>query len=193
MFKGISAELTDKLINLKTINPEDREIYEFGIRHIFVTILNIFTVFIIGLTLDMTKEAMFFILSFIPLRIFAGGFHFNTPMKCYIFSSCFIAAVLLAMRYYSIPLLIYCILYCISSALILIFAPVEDKNKPLEQIEKKVYRKRTIIVFLTETIIVLALYLLKIEFAVQSIMASTISLSLLIVMGIIKNSMTHVK
>ena len=121
MFRGISAKLTDKLISLKTIDSDDREIYEFGIQHIFITLLNIITIVMIGFLLRSTGEALVFILAFIPLRIFAGGFHFSSPTRCYIFSSCFVAAVLLAMRYYSIPLLIYCLLYGMASIVFLFF------------------------------------------------------------------------
>jgi accessory gene regulator B len=191
MFRGVSAKLTDKLISLKTIDSDDREIYEFGIQHIFITILNLITVLIIGFLLRSTKEALVFIVAFIPLRIFAGGFHFSTPTRCYIFSSCFVAAVLLAMRYYSISLLIYCLLYCMASIIILVFSPVEDKNKPLDQLEKRVYRKRTIIVFAVENLIMMILYFAKIHFAVKSMMISTIALSLMILMGIIKNNLAN--
>lgn len=187
MFRGVSAKLTEKLISLKTIDSDDREIYEFGIQHIFITLLNLITVLIIGFLLQSTKEALVFIVAFVPLRIFAGGFHFSTPTKCYIFSSCFVAAVLLAMRYYSIPLLIYCLLYGMAGIVILVFSPVEDKNKPLDPIEKKVYRKRTIIVFAAESFVLLIFYFAKIQFAVKSIMISTIALSLMILLGIIKN------
>lgn len=189
MFRGVSAKLTDKLISLKTIDSDDREIYEFGIQHIFITILNLITVLIIGFILRSTKEALVFIVAFIPLRIFAGGFHFSTPTRCYIFSSCFVAAVLLAMRYYSIPLLIYCLLYGMSGIVILVFSPVEDKNKPLDSLEKKVYRRRTIIVFTAESIILLIFYYAKIQFVVQSIMISTIVLSLMLLLGITKNNL----
>lgn len=193
MFHNSSAKLTDKLISLNTISSEDREIYEFGIQHIFIALLNISTVILIGFLTNSVKEALVFISAFIPLRIFAGGFHFSTPFRCYIFSSCFVAAVLLAMRYFSISLLIYCLLYCISSIIILVFAPVEDKNKPLDQLEKKVYRKRTIIIFGLENVVILIFYFTKVQFAVQSIMVSTIILSLMIVFGLIKNNIINSK
>lgn len=188
MFCKISRKLTDKLISINTISSEDREIYEYGIRHIFITFLNISTVILIGFLTSSAKEALVFISAFIPLRIFAGGFHFSTPFRCYIFSSCFVATVLLAMRYFSIPLLIYCSLYCISSIIILVFSPVEDKNKPLDQLEKKIYKKRTIIIFSIENIAILIFYFAKLQFAVQSIMTSTIVLSLMIIFGLIKNN-----
>lgn len=187
MFNNITALITDKLINLNTIKSEDREIYEFGIQHIFITILNITTVIIIGLLTQSLKIAVCFVLSFIPLRIFAGGFHFRTPLRCYIFSSCFVAAVLLAMRCFNVPLLIYCFLYCIASVVILFFAPVEDPNKPLDQTENRVYKKRTTVIWILEALAITVLYFLKAYFAVKGIMVSTIILAIMIVSGMVSN------
>jgi len=187
MFNNITALITDKLINSNTIKSEDRDIYEFGIRHIFITILNITTVITIGLLTQSLKISICFILSFIPLRIFAGGFHFRTPLRCYIFSSCFVAAVLLAMRCFKVPLLIYCFLYCVASVIILLFAPVEDYNKPLDKTENRVYKKRTIIIWIFESAAIAVLFFAKVYFAIKGIMVSTIILSVMIVLGMANN------
>ena len=193
MFHRISVKITDKLISLKTINSVDRDIYEYGVQHILITLLNITTVIIIGIVLNAVIEAIAFITAFIPLRIFAGGFHFSTPIKCYIFSSCFVAAVLLAMRYVNKSILIYCLLYCLAILIILILSPVDDLNKPLDQVEKKVYRKKTIIVLGTECGLILILFFFDQFILVQSMMASNVVLSLMIILGIIKNAFINNK
>ena len=193
MFHRISAKITDELIRLNTISSVDRDTYEYGVQHILITLLNIITVIIIGFVLNAVIEALVFITAFIPLRIFAGGFHFSTPIRCYIFSSGFVAAVLLAMRYFSISLLIYCLLYCLASAIILIFSPVEDVNKPLDQVEKKVYRKRAIIVLGTECGLTMILYFFEQFILVQSMMVSNIVLALMVVLGVIKNIFVNSK
>ena len=62
-------------------------------------------------------------------------------------------AVLLAMKYLLIPTFICIIALVISCAVILILAPVEDANKPLDDIEQVVYRKRTYMITALEAII----------------------------------------
>ena len=62
-------------------------------------------------------------------------------------------AVLLAMKYLFIPTFICIIALVISCAVILILAPVEDANKPLDNIEQVVYRKRTYVITALETTI----------------------------------------
>ena len=76
-----------------------------------------------------------------------------TASRCYIYSILLMIAVLLAMKYLYIPTFICIIALVISCAVILILAPVEDANKPLDNIEQVVYRKRTYVITALETTI----------------------------------------
>lgn len=187
MFNNIAVHIVDKLIEYNTINSDDRDIYKFGINQIFTNLFNFITVILIGLAIDSVKEAVFFFTAFIPLRIFAGGFHSRTPLRCYIYSSIITAAVLLAMRYINIPLLIYCLLYIVSSVIIVCFAPVEDVNKPLDDLEKKVYKNRTVKIWIIESIAFIIFELLKMYTFMKCFLYSIILSAVLIVLGIINN------
>lgn len=187
MFDNIAVHIVDKLIEYNTINSDDRDIYKFGINQIFTTLLNFTTIILIGLLIDSVKEAVFFFTAFIPLRIFAGGFHSRTPLRCYIYSSIITVAVLLAMRYINIPLLIYCLIYIVSSVIILFFAPVEDINKPLDDLEKKVYKNRTVKIWIVESIAFIIFELLKMYTLMKCFLFSIILSAILIVLGIINN------
>lgn len=187
MFNNIAVHIVDKLIEYNTINSDDRDIYKFGINQIFTNLFNFITVILIGLAIDSVKEAVFFFTAFIPLRIFAGGFHSRTPLRCYIYSSIITAAVLLAMRYINIPLLIYCLLYIVSSVIIVCFAPVEDVNKPLDDLEKKVYKNRTVKIWIIESIAFIIFELLKMYAFMKCFLYSIILSAVLIVLGIINN------
>ncbi|MCM1508446.1 MAG: accessory gene regulator B family protein [Ruminococcus flavefaciens] len=187
MFDNIAVHIVDKLIEYNTINSDDRDIYKFGINQIFTTLLNFTTIILIGLVIDSVKEAVFFFTAFIPLRIFAGGFHSRTPLRCYIYSSIITVAVLLAMRYINIPLLIYCLIYIVSSVIILFFAPVEDINKPLDDLEKKVYKNRTVKIWIVESIAFIIFELLKMYTLMKCFLFSIILSAILIVLGFINN------
>ena len=56
---------------------------------------------IIGLLFNMICESIIFMVSYSILRIYAGGYHASTPIRCYLFSIVMIVAVLLLMK--SIP------------------------------------------------------------------------------------------
>ena len=44
-------------------------------------------------------------------------------------------------------------MYVIGSAMLVPFAPVGNKNKPLDDLEKKIYGKRTMIIWVTESLL----------------------------------------
>lgn len=59
-------------------------------------------------------------------------------------------AVLLVMRFVSHTELICGIILLVSSISIVTLAPVEDRNKPLDELEQKVYRKRALLIWASE-------------------------------------------
>lgn len=187
MFDAVSKQLTQSLIDNNTIKDEEREIYRYGIQQGLTIILNFVTTLTIGLVCDMLWQSAFFTVLYIPLRSFAGGYHAKTPIRCYIFSIVLMLAVLLAMRFVTFTCLICSILLLISGVVIFLFAPVEDKNKCLDKLEKKVYRKRTLKVWVSElavTIICLGFRIMSIAECLTMIMTV---MSVMLLLGQLKN------
>ena len=72
--------------------------------------------------------------------------------------------ILVAMKYSWIVNQFTCIvIISVSSIIIGVLAPVETENKPLEEIERKVYRKKMMQIIIGEDIIWLVTYLLQLE------------------------------
>lgn len=126
-------------------NDEDEQsVIEFGIGILFSKFLNLVTEIIIGCLFSMLTETIIFLIAFTFLRSYAGGFHASSSGKCYVFSSITMTVALLIIKYVD-SVAINCIFILLGLILCLIFAPVESENKPLDIIEKNVYRKRTIL------------------------------------------------
>ena len=111
-------------------------------------------------------QAILFMALYAPLRSNAGGYHARTATRCYVYSILLMIAVLLAMKYLYLPTFICIITLVISCAVILILAPVEDANKPLDDIEQVVYRKRTYMITALEAI----LFFIALFFGVKQIL-----------------------
>ncbi len=141
----LTQKLISSLIDNNIIKKEDAEIYSYGLKQMIFIALNLITTIFIGLIFNKMFEVILFMVTYIPIRVYAGGYHARTKLKCYIFSVlmlisvCYILKLDLLKSYLSIG-----ILAIISSAIILYLAPIEDKNKTLDEIEIKVYKKRTI-------------------------------------------------
>lgn len=127
----------------KDLSEDDRDLYLFGFTQGIILLLNVLTSLCIGIALGMLLEVMIYMVCFIPLRIFAGGYHAKTQLRCYIMSSFTTVFVLLGIKFlqnYNGTL--EWIMLLISTVVIWHLAPVEDYNKPLAIEEKLLYQKR---------------------------------------------------
>lgn len=153
MFVKVAEKLADSLEENEIIKYDDRELYVYGLDQGFSIILNIITTLLIGLIFNTFFQLVVFIAAYIPLRSFAGGYHNKTPLRCYIFSIVMLVFVSLGMKNLVFRDVVNYIVLEISAFIIFVLSPVEDKNKPLDKIELKVYRKRTLLILLAELII----------------------------------------
>lgn len=125
------------------VPEEDKEIYLFGFHQGLIFLLNMATALFTGIILDMFLESILFLLCFIPLRIFAGGYHAKTQFRCYVLSTITTFVLLYLIGFLQENLGVETMaLYIVSACMIWKLAPVQDKNKPLDADEQRKYRKR---------------------------------------------------
>ncbi|GEM_PF-2215752 len=98
MYNEIIQWVADELVLNNVINSEDIELYTYGIQQGLLILLNILTIVIVGQIFGMLLQSVAFMISYIPLRIYAGGYHARTPAGCYIGSVILIVAVLLGIK-----------------------------------------------------------------------------------------------
>lgn len=188
MFEKISIKITDKLEENGTVSRPDRELYEYGLRQMLSTLLNAATALLIGMAMGMTGHAVIFIAAYIPVRIYAGGFHASTPKKCWAVSAVMLAAALFAVKY--IPERYFWTISALSlaaCACIIWLSPVEDANKPLDDEENRVYRTRTISLLSVEIVLVGALIFLNFRKIAMTIEIVWLTLNAMLIIGKIKN------
>ena len=143
---------------------------------------------IIGMVFGMLLESILFMVAYIPLRSYAGGYHAKTAVRCYFFSIVMISAVLWVMRYVMYSGLICGCLTAISGSVIWFLVPVEDRNKPLDDVEKVVYRKRARGMVLAESILLLFAILCNGERLGMCITLVLCVLALMLLLGKWKNA-----
>ena len=150
MFKNPAKAIAELQAELGQVDAEGKEINQYGLEVGFAFLANCILTLMIGLALRMLPGAVIYTASFFLLRRYTGGFHMRSHFGCMAASAALeIAALCLAkffIHVYAIPI---CLVFTvIGGALILLFAPVESINKPLDPIEVTVYRKRSKIVLL---------------------------------------------
>ena len=142
MVGKVSRKVTDRLLSRNAIKDEDYEIYQYGLEQLFTSILNMLTLLVIGSIMGMIWQGIIFVLSFMLLRKYAGGYHASTPLGCYLLTTLIITVALSVMKYFEISILIYLVLLMVSSVIVYMLTPVEAVNKGLDKIEKIIYRKK---------------------------------------------------
>lgn len=183
----IACTLTRKLVEKKIVDAEDYDIYCYGINQLVWYLINTITVIVIG---ALSKNLIFlftFFIVYIPLRSFAGGIHARTPMTCYI---CSVVALVVVgvIGSYEVNGYMAIVFILLCNIAICLIAPVEDENKPLDRIERKVYKKRTTIIIGVYSTIAVCSELLNLHFLLKVMLYVFVCMLVMLLLGSIKNA-----
>ena len=138
----LSRRFVEFMLENKIIPEQDKEIYRFGFVLMLRIILNVLTLLFIGTCFNMIVESITFLICSLMLRSYSGGFHSDNPVICFLISVLATISMLFVIKSGMWSVQFSCALIVLSLGVILRYAPVEHKNKPLEEIERKIYRKR---------------------------------------------------
>lgn len=71
------------------------EVYRYGFELLVSTLVNVFVLIIIGIVTNSELQAVMYCIGFVVLRMFAGGYHATTHLRCIlIFNSSFLIVVI---------------------------------------------------------------------------------------------------
>ena len=151
--EALSEKIITNMIKSGESIEDCREVYVYGLTQLFRTLLNLFTTVIIGFCMGMLLESIVFVICLMFIRSYSGGYHSNSPLRCYIIS---VIAVIMALG--SIKLSVWneyssVLVMVISICILLLYAPICNRNKQLEDIEALVYKRRLRWILLVVTVI----------------------------------------
>ena len=144
MIPRFSKMILEYLIKNNVIEntDTDREYYQYGIEITVSSLLNIIFILSIGIVAHSFFESIIFLVCFILIRQFTGGFHADTYFKCNLtFCSSFISVLILyytTAKYLSTYISILITFVCVS--VFLLKCPIEHINKPIPNNRKIVHK-----------------------------------------------------
>lgn len=163
----ISSFLTELMYRDNIIGKDKMDSCAYGIQITIANIINFIIAFGIGiLSKSLAEMAMFYVI-FVSLRFFCGGYHAKSYARCFsLFAlTCLVyVAVLHGIWEYAGNLF-----WLLSMAIIFlgiciwIKAPIEHINRPFTSEERKLFRKRSIQLFLAWSIVGIILWVGKLE------------------------------
>ena len=113
--------------NVISKDTEEIEFYRYGIEITLSSLINIALISIIGIVTNYTFESTMFLAVFIIMRSFTGGYHANTYIKC---NFVILLLIFKIIRHISLKSIILIAIFQVVT--IVLLAPIENKNKPIE-------------------------------------------------------------
>ena len=139
--------IMEKLLGGGWADEENAEIVRYGLELNIMKTLISAAMLIAAFLLKSAPAVIVFMLAYPPLRSCCGGFHARTRTACFLYSMLILAAVIAASKLINGRPALYAAIVSASAGDVLVcfLAPVAAPNKPFDDIEKRVFRRRSLI------------------------------------------------
>jgi accessory gene regulator B len=131
-------------------NHENRRVLYFGFQAIYGDIVKLIIVILISAALNSLLQVLSLTFAFALLRRYAGGFHMDTEAKCIIASVCsfVVPGTLISKINFEFDtvwvIIINFIAFVISIFLLKKYAPKDCVNRPIEEDEAVIFKRKAI-------------------------------------------------
>lgn len=156
-----AQRLTDQFVRDKIILPENAEVVRYGLETLAGNMLAFLITFIVGFCYGSLLSGIALWVLIFPLRKYAGGYHAKTRRGCFFISMGMLLLAFTLLYQPAYPPAVHFILGVISGSYIFMNAPVDHENKVLDMTERCVYRKRTRIVLIVESILLVIAWMFE--------------------------------
>lgn len=159
--KQLLDRLIAKQINKGIIAKDEEELYRYAYMILFEWGFNLIIAGLIGILMNALQTTLIFLISVIPLRSFAGGYHASTPLRCAVISNGTLVLVIgLSEWLCSLRLPVWVFILCelILLGYYFFHVPVDSLEKPLSDQESRVYAMYAKIFYAVELVSMAILY-----------------------------------
>lgn len=142
---------------------EDRKLYEYGFHMLFAKCFFFALTVLLGFLLHIIVESIVFFFLFSAIRSYAGGVHANKESACTVLTSEALLVVTSAIKFCIMMDQVVAPLSMIlaSTVIIMIYAPLDSPEKPLDQEERERFRRVTYLLLLL--IVSIAIFALVVQ------------------------------
>ncbi len=180
----MSGWLSRRLVERGIIKEEEQEIYQFGIRNGMIIWLNVLTAFLIGLVTEKLFIVAVFIISFMVLRSYTGGYHSDSRIFCYIGSNLVLfVPVYTGIFFIQTEDVVLFFLLSLAVGIILIFSPMHSKNRKLDKTEQKHFGRKARVITVVQLIVLGILWYAEMNLYAYAIYSSMCITAVLMLIG----------
>lgn len=172
------------LIQQKTIESSDRELYEYALYSFLVSNIPLVFLVIASILLGKLLEGMLIVLPFMIIRKFCGGYHAKHVYTCFILSTGLVLSSFYIVNYLNCN---YFIMMVISGISIMFNSPIDSHNKRLDKSEIKLYKRITEMLIVSIIVLYIILFIIKCSYYAKYLAMSITLIAILQVPCIVKN------
>lgn len=147
--KKLSQSIADELVNNKTIDESQRQLCQYGFQVMLMSVGEILFVILVSAIVGNFFETVLFFCGFIPLRIYAGGYHADTQLRCFlvlIFVYILFSILLNIVPIHTYTLMVFALPILFNAVIVTLKAPLAHSRKSVNNNESKMYRKIALII-----------------------------------------------
>lgn len=179
--------MVNRFVTMGIIQNERKHLYIYGLQQGITSLFYIIVTILFGVFLKITWHSILFLLFFIPIRIYGGGFHAKSAKNCFFLSCTMIIFISLILKYISLQAYPTVAIIVIAGIIIFVLAPVSDVNKPFTEKERRYFKKKTRLFLLSELFLGVVAFATTLPVLYTCIAMSLTALSVLLILGILKN------
>lgn len=143
----LASNICKILVKWDIIPKDLEEVYIYGFELLISFVSSTLIIIAVGSVFHKTISSIIFLLIFILVRRFTGGYHANSYLKCKIYTVGTFITILVLAGNVNMNVLTYSSLGIIGLLAITIWGPVENPNKPLTCTERKKHKIIGLIMF----------------------------------------------
>ncbi len=189
MIEKLARKLVAWQVERNYLSAQEQNLYRYAFELLISQAVNLLIACLLAAVLQAYGTVLIFLISFIPLRSYAGGHHADTYAVCTVLSSLILGMVCVAEKCIPDRVVLFvnlgaCVL---SGVLIFALAPVADHNKPLDGEERRRYGKCSRAIWGLETAVWMVCYAVGAKRAGLVIALGYLALSGMLCAGVMKN------
>lgn len=146
MLEYLSDKIAKVLVSQKIISDCDMDVYAYGLSLLLSFFFNTVIMFVIGIITHRLVETILFLIVFVILRSFSGGYHADTFLKCMIITFSTYALVI-GLSAVKVSLIVYLAVLFAGFFIVLIKTPIEHPNKEISVRDKKHHKITSVILY----------------------------------------------
>lgn len=189
MIEKLARQFVAWQIRHHYLSPDEEKLYQYAFELLIGQVINLTIACLLAVIFHAYIPVFVFLLAFIPLRSYAGGHHADSSNVCTAVSSLILFAVCLVSRITfteKTVLSLGAASAVLSGVLIFLLAPVENQNKPLDQLERIYYGRWSRYIWGAETAVWFACWHMQKRQISMGIILAQLAVALLLCAGVIK-------